>query len=82
MAAAVVFMMSATPLYAQESRMAADFELGKTTEVLANMMREIESQYVDKVSADKILKNASRGIVLATDPYLEYLSESDRRSSR
>lgn len=77
MAAAVVFMMSATPLYAQESRMAADFELGKTTEVLANMMREIESQYVDKVSADKILKNASRGIVLATDPYLEYLSESD-----
>jgi carboxyl-terminal processing protease len=77
MAAAVVFMMSATPLYAQESRMAADFELGKTTEVLANMMREIESQYVDKVSAEKILKNASRGIVLATDPYLEYLSESD-----
>ncbi len=77
MAAAVVLMMSATPLYAQESRMAADFELGKTTEVLANMMREIESQYVDKVSADKILKNASRGIVLATDPYLEYLSESD-----
>lgn len=73
----VLMMMSATPLYAQESRTKADFELGKTTEILANMMREIETQFVDRVPADKILKNASRGIVLATDPYLEYLSESD-----
>ena len=72
-----LMMMSATPLYAQESRTKADFELGKTTEILANMMREIETQFVDRVPADKILKNASRGIVLATDPYLEYLSESD-----
>lgn len=72
-----LLIVGATPLYAQESRTNADFELGKTTEIMVNMMREIETQYVDKVSPEKILKNATRGMSLATDPYLEYLSDSD-----
>lgn len=55
----------------------ADFELGRSTEILANIVREIETQYVDEVSAEKLLKHASAGMVLATDPYLEYLPESE-----
>lgn len=71
-------MLCTTSLYAQEPRRAdADFELGKATEILANIMREIETQFVDKVSAEKLLKNATMGMLLATDPYLEYISEED-----
>ena len=53
----------------------ADFELGCATEILANIMREFEQGYVDRVSADKLLQAAADGLVHATDPYSEYISE-------
>lgn len=58
-------------------RDSADFELAKSTEILANMMREIDTQFVDRVSSADLLKRAAMGMVMATDPYLEYLSEKD-----
>ncbi len=61
----------------QEGREQRDFELGKSTEILANIMRAFETQYVDEVSAEELLKYASVGMIKATDPYTEYLSESD-----
>ena len=61
----------------QGERVQRDFELGKSTEILANIMRAFESQYVDEVSAEELLKYASAGMVKATDPYSEYLSEAD-----
>lgn len=53
----------------------SDFELGRATEILANLMREYHTSYVDEVDADKLLESAVTGLVLATDPYSEYLSE-------
>lgn len=53
----------------------SDFELGRATEILANLMREYHTSYVDEVDADKLLESAVNGLVLATDPYSEYLSE-------
>ena len=61
----------------QRGREQRDFELGKSTEILANIMRAFESQYVDEVSAEELLKYASAGMIKATDPYTEYLSEAD-----
>lgn len=61
----------------QGEREQRDFELGKSTEILANIMRAFETQYVDEVSAEELLKYASAGMIKATDPYTEYLSESD-----
>ncbi|MBR3590439.1 MAG: S41 family peptidase, partial [Alistipes sp.] len=60
-----------------EERVRQDFELGRATEILANIMREYHTSYVDKVDADNLLKSAVDGLVGATDPYSEYLSESD-----
>ena len=72
----VALCVMAQPLCAQnpmaESRA---FELGKATEILANMMREFEMGFVDPVSADELLTAASKGMMAATDPYTEYLSE-------
>ncbi len=59
----------------QSERVDADFRLGQATEVLANIMREFEVGYVDEVDADKLLEYAANGMVRATDPYSEYLSE-------
>ena len=73
----VVALLTATvELYAQtDSRTQRDFELGQATEVLANIMREFEVGYVDDVSANQLLNSAARGMITATDPYSEYLSE-------
>ena len=60
-----------------DERVRQDFELGRATEILANIMREYHTSYVDKVDADNLLKSAVDGLVGATDPYSEYLSESD-----
>ena len=79
-AVAVVLLSVAMPLSAQQRRVAADFELGRATEILANIMREFETGYVDEVSADALLDKAALGMVNATDPYSEYLSEESMKS--
>jgi carboxyl-terminal processing protease len=62
--------------YAQtDSRTQRDFELGESIEVLANIMREFEVGFVDDVNAKQLLNSAARGMITATDPYSEYLSE-------
>jgi carboxyl-terminal processing protease len=74
---AFVFLGINTAEAQQDGRVQRDFELGKSTEILANIMRAFETQYVDEVSAEELLKYASVGMIKATDPYSEYLSESD-----
>lgn len=77
----VALLLSLASAEAQEkSRDARDFELGRATEILANIMREFETGYVDEVSADRLLESAAMGLVEATDPYSEYLSEESMRS--
>lgn len=73
----VVAALTATmESYAQtDSRKQRDFELGESIEVLANIMREFEVGFVDDVSAKQLLNSAARGMITATDPYSEYLSE-------
>ena len=73
----VALVGCAVSLHAQDlERDARDFDLGRTTEILANMMREFDLAYVDKVTADELLDAAARGMLVATDPYTEYLSEA------
>ena len=77
-AVVIVVMGGAQGVSAQSvQHNSGDFDLAKSTEILANMMREIDTQYVDEVSAEALLKRASMGMLMATDPYLEYLSEED-----
>ncbi len=54
-----------------------DFRLGRSMEIMANMMREVNLLYVDPVAADKLLTDAARGLVSNLDPYTEYMSEED-----
>ena len=63
-----------------QERVKRDFELGRTTEILANMMREFETGYVDEVDAERMLESAATGLVKATDPYSEYLSEESMKA--
>lgn len=73
----VALVGCAVSLHAQDlERDARDFDLGRATEILANMMREFDLAYVDKVTADELLDAAARGMLAATDPYTEYLSEA------
>lgn len=73
----VALVGCAVSLHAQDlERDARDFDLGRATEILANMMREFDLAYVDKVTADELLDAAARGMLAVTDPYTEYLSEA------
>lgn len=74
----VLIVALATSLSASaqvDERQKRDFDLGCKIEILANMMRELESGFVEEVSADELLKAAARGMLLVSDPYTEYLSE-------
>ena len=69
-------LLATDAVWAQSvERTKQDFELGRATEILANLMREYHTNYVDEVDADRLLKSAVDGLVGATDPYSEYLSE-------
>lgn len=75
--AILCLLFTVTGVHAQDvGRASRDFDLGRTTEILANMMREFDMSYVDDVTADELLDAAARGMLTATDPYTEYLSES------
>lgn len=77
---AAVVLLFVAPLTAQAQtlrRDSSDFELGRSIELLANIMREFDTGYVQQVSPDDLLAAAVRGITKITDPYSQYLSEQD-----
>lgn len=73
---AVATLMFVVGASAQSNeRVRRDFELGKSIEVLANIMREFESGHVENVTAEELLESAAAGMISVTDPYSEYLPE-------
>ena len=76
--ASLAMLLSIGSLQAQSVRRdSADFELGRSIEILANMMREFDQNFVSRIDVDKMLAAAADGISLLTDPYSYYLSEED-----
>lgn len=69
----IVAIDSASAQSTERSR--RDFELGKSTEILANIMREFEMGHVDNIKASDLLNSAAQGMIAATDPYSEYIPE-------
>lgn len=47
--------------------------LGKTVEILVNMLRTINLFYVDNVPSEKIMNAAADGMTKILDPYTEYI---------
>ena len=61
---AMLCLAVAVEATAQEvERERADFELGRATEILANIMREFEVGFVDEVKVDDLLNSAVMGMV-------------------
>ena len=54
-----------------------DMGLGRNMEIMVNMMRELNLQYVDQVSADKLMGDGALGMVRNLDPYTQYMSEEE-----
>ena len=52
-----------------------DFRLGRNTEILLNLFRDLNLFYVDSVDTDKLLSDAAIGMTKHLDPYTEYLPE-------
>ena len=74
----LVAQMFVASVEAQQTRRdSADFELGRAVEILSNIMYELDTKYVGKVDADKLLSSAVYGMCRSTDPYSQYLSEKD-----
>lgn len=53
-----------------------DFEMGKSIEIMSNIMRDATIFYVDSTSPSEMLEDAARGMLSNMDPYTEYLPES------
>ena len=54
-----------------------DMGLGRNMEIMVNMMRELNLQYVDEVSPDKLMGDGAQGMVRYLDPYTQYMSEEE-----
>lgn len=52
-----------------------DFGLGRNTEILINLMRELSLNYVDEVSPDRLMQQAAAGMTRTLDPYTEFMPE-------
>ena len=50
------------------------YKLGKSVEVLVNLLRNINLFYVDDVEPDKIMDAAAQGMTRTLDPYTTYLA--------
>ncbi len=74
---AVAAAASATMFFAGVFAAKNDFGLGRNMEIMANLMRELATYYVDEVSPDEMMRNGARGITSKLDPYTEYLPESE-----
>ena len=54
-----------------------DFGLGRNMEIMVNLMHALSTQYVDKVDADKMMKNGAEGITSKLDPYTDFIPEEE-----
>lgn len=51
------------------------FETSKQLEIFTNVLREVQTQYVDEVSAEQAVGSAIRGMLRQLDPYTVYYPE-------
>jgi carboxyl-terminal processing protease len=51
------------------------FETSKQLEIFTNVLREVQTQYVDEVSAEQAVGTAIRGMLSELDPYTVYYPE-------
>lgn len=75
-AAATLLFMDCASAQSTE-RQQRDLELSQSMEIVTNVMRELESGYVDDINAPELLDAATAGLILATDPYSDYYSEKE-----
>ena len=71
---ALAFVASVTSAAAKNN---VDFNLGRNMEIMVNLMHILSTQYVDKVDADEMARNAAEGITAVLDPYTQFIPEKD-----
>ncbi len=55
----------------------SDFALVRDTEILINLMRALNENYVDSLSSSQLLSDATRGMSRSLDPYTSYIDEEE-----
>ncbi len=55
----------------------SDFRLVRDAEIMINIVRALDQNYVDTLSTTQLLKGAVEGMSRSLDPYTTYLSEED-----
>ncbi|MCL2561831.1 MAG: S41 family peptidase [Rikenellaceae bacterium] len=54
-----------------------DFRLGRSMEIVVNILREINMFYVDETDPEKLLAGAAMGITYELDPYTTWMSADE-----
>lgn len=71
--AAAILLISGIFISAEKS----DFDLARNMEVMFNLFREVNMNYVDATDPDELMKKGAAGMLEDLDPYTEFLSEED-----
>ncbi|MBQ2992857.1 MAG: S41 family peptidase [Alistipes sp.] len=54
-----------------------DFGMGRNMEIMINLMRALQTDYVEPIDPDEVMRNGAKGICSALDPYTTYLPEEE-----
>ena len=74
-AAAVVVAACVVVLFVRAAR--NDFGMARNMEIMVNLMRALQTDYVDEVKPDDVMRKGAAGICSSLDPYTTYLPEED-----
>ncbi|MFR9651248.1 MAG: S41 family peptidase [Rikenellaceae bacterium] len=54
-----------------------DFDLVRNSEIMVNILKTLSEGYVDTLSTNQLIKDATRGMAKNIDPYTSYYDEQD-----
>jgi carboxyl-terminal processing protease len=58
------------------------FEIARNLDIFTSIFKEVNSQYVDEVKADKLIRKGINGMLESLDPYTTFIPEEDAESFR
>jgi len=73
----LLFLLPATPLFAQNNNQQQKEEVYRDLETFANILNLLELNYVDDINSHDVIVGAIKGMLTTLDPHSSYMSPED-----
>src|SRR5882724_4190982 len=73
----VIFVLAATGLFAFAVPADRYFDIAKSLDIFATLVKEVNANYVDEVDPKKLIDTGINGMLQQLDPYTDYIPKED-----